>query len=228
MAQIMVDVLKPFGPRIFKLSLPKDVIGKLVYITDNLISNEDRKSYGCNLAGQIKEEVEISKGILKKEGLYNTFNNYLKSYIEHCLLDLGKFNNKEHKVYCDLTDMWFNEMKQGEYNPIHYHTSCHVSSVLYLKIPPNKIKRNIECKSDKDGQIEFVDRSVGPNLLQRSSLSINPKVGDMYMWPSSLLHTVYPFLGDGIRRSIAWNGTYRLCDVKDNRILLGGSPTPSS
>jgi hypothetical protein len=25
------------------------------------------------------------------------------------------------------------------------------------------------------------------------------------MWPSDLLHTVYPFLGDGVRRSVSYN-----------------------
>ena len=54
--------------------------------------------------------------------------------------------------------MWFNEMQPGgEYNPIHYHTGCHVSSVLYLKVPAKRPKRGIDCKEDRDGMIEFVD-----------------------------------------------------------------------
>ena len=41
------------------------------------------------------------------------------------------------------------------------------------------------------------------------------------MWPSSLLHTVYPFFGDEVRRSIAWNGTYRVIDKKTKLIVAG-------
>ena len=45
--------------------------------------------------------------------------------------------------------------------------------------------------------------------------------GEMYIWPSSLLHTVYPFFGNEVRRSIAWNGTYRVVDKKTKLIVAG-------
>jgi len=35
-----------------------------------------------------------------------------------------------------------------------------------------------------------------------------PEVGDIFMWPADLLHTVYPFLGDGIRRSCSFNAIH--------------------
>ena len=48
----------------------------------------------------------------------------------------------------------------------------------------------------------------------------------MYMWPSDILHTVYPFLGDEVRRSVAWNGTYRLMNKENNQCVLGAHPWP--
>ena len=114
-------------------------------------------------------------------------------------------------------------MKAGEYNPAHFHTKCYVSSVLYLKIPKNRPKRNIACKDDTDGMIEFSDRSVAPDFLTRGSLCLQPEVGTMFMWPSSLLHSVYPFLGDEVRRSIAWNGTYQLIHKESGIIKAGKS-----
>jgi len=39
MTDLNVDVLNPFGPRIFKIQLSKDVINKLTDITDKLIGN---------------------------------------------------------------------------------------------------------------------------------------------------------------------------------------------
>ena len=41
---------------------------------------------------------------------------------------------------------------------------------------------------------------------------IEPTVGTMYIWPSQVLHTVYPFLGEEERRSVAWNGTFSVED----------------
>ena len=36
-------------------------------------------------------------------------------------------------------------------------------------------------------------------------LTIQPKVGDLYIFPASLFHTVYPFYGEGERRSFSAN-----------------------
>ena len=72
--EVKYNVLQPFGPRIFKVELPKDVLQKLIKITDKLIIDENRKSAGHTLVGQIKEEVEISKELLKENNLYTFFN----------------------------------------------------------------------------------------------------------------------------------------------------------
>ena len=52
-------------------------------------------------------------------------------------------------------------------------------------------------------------------------MSISPKVCEMFMWPSNLLHTVYPFLGDEERRSVAWNGTYKLTNKENGHVIMG-------
>ena len=229
MTKHKVDVLNPFGPKIFKVQLSDDIVKKLINITDKLIIDDNREKNGCNLAGQIAEEIKIQKQVLKENKLYDLFKMYLKGYVEHCLSMSDYFDDgSKNKVICDISSMWFNEMKSGEYNPAHFHTRCHVSSVLYLKIPKNRPKRNIECKEDKDGTIDFIDRSISPDLLQQGVLSIQPQEGEMYIWPSSLLHCVYPFLGDEVRRSIAWNGVYRLVNEEKGTIILGGTPSPEN
>jgi len=35
-------------------------------------------------------------------------------------------------------------------------------------------------------------------------------VGVLYIWPSQLLHTVYPFQGSGERRSVSFNATHTI------------------
>ena len=226
MSKYKADILKPFGPRILKVVLPEEVLGKLIDITDKLIADDKRENYGCTLAGQIKEEVKIPKEILKKEKLDQIFDMYLRTYVLHCLDELNSFTEETHDILCSTLSMWFNEMQPGgEYNPVHFHTNCFVSSTLYLKVP--KIKKKIKgkdnehCKIDRDGVIEFIDRSVAPNFLYKGTLDIHPQEGEMYIWPSSLLHTVYPFFGNEVRRSIAWNGTYRVVDKKTKLIVAG-------
>ena len=43
-------------------------------------------------------------------------------------------------------------------------------------------------------------------FLSHSTMNIVPKVGDFYLFPNYLMHTVYPFSGnDEERRSISFN-----------------------
>ena len=215
MSKYKAEILKPFGPRILKVMLPEEVLEKLIDITDKLIVDDKRENFGCNLAGQIKEEIKIPEEILEKEKLDQVFNMYLHTYVSACLKELGGFIEEKQEILCSITDMWFNEMQPGgEYNPAHFHANCFISSTLYLKVPKLKKKikgdDNDKCKVSRDGVIEFIDRSVAPDFLQRGTFPVEPEEGAMYMWPSNLLHLVYPFFGDEVRRSIAWNGTYRV------------------
>ena len=72
-------------------------------------------------------------------------------------------------------------------------------------------------KTDNDGDITFVHSATGNrnfDVLEKGIISITPIVGMMIMFPSYLLHTVYPFMGEEERRCIAFNGTYRI--LSDN------------
>jgi hypothetical protein len=68
-----------------------------------------------------------------------------------------------------------------------------------------KSKKLPEYKMQRDGMIEFVYKTACPTGLEKGSLSFMPQVGQLAIFPSNLLHTVYPFKGDGERRSVAFN-----------------------
>ena len=51
-------------------------------------------------------------------------------------------------------------------------------------------------------------------LLNNSIYNHNPKVGDIILFPNYLMHTAYPFIVDGERRSFSFN-------VKINKKNLG-------
>ena len=105
--------------------------------------------------------------------------------------------------------MWVNSQYENEYNPIHYHEGCTISSTFYLKTPQYN-PRMIQNKKDIDGNIVFVNNnhSTPYHSLENSLYTFKPKVGDLYIWPSRLLHGVYPFKGKGERRSVAFNGIH--------------------
>ena len=62
------------------------------------------------------------------------------------------------------------------------------------------------CEVD-DGNIVFINNNHNTPFtsVENGVWSPKPEVGDMYLWPSRLLHGVYPFKGKGERRSVAFN-----------------------
>lgn len=86
----------------------------------------------------------------------------------------------------------------------HRH-SGQISGVLYLKVP-NDMSVGVNPGNNKAlnaGSICFTEGSG--NYYKRWMANRVPRVGDMYIFPSDLLHTVYPFFGDDERRSFSFN-----------------------
>ena len=210
-AEYKTSYITPFGPRIAVIRLPDLVIDKLISITDKIISDENRINAGPRLAGQLQSESSIPLDVLKKEGLEPFFEHLFKEYVSNNLANLvSKTADPVSVQYVEINEAWVNSMYKNEYNPIHWHDACTMSSTLYLKVPEYE-KRNIPGKTMKvDGDIVFItdNPSTPSHSLQSPTAGYSPKVGDMFIWPSRLLHTVYPFQGSGERRSVAMNATH--------------------
>ena len=102
---------------------------------------------------------------------------------------------------------WMNMNPVGAYNAPHTHPGAHWSGVYYVSQP--------EVEDDNAGRIEFIDpRSDLPNwrILKASAFnlkkSLKPQPGEMILFPSYLVHWVYPNIADDERISIAFNATF--------------------
>ena len=101
---------------------------------------------------------------------------------------------------------WFVRQYENEYNPLHVHTGSKLSCVGYLSLPDgieeewdNERKKHHTC----NGHIQFASgTNSGYNL---TTFLARPTVGDFYLFPSELFHTVYPFYTKGERRSFSMN-----------------------
>lgn len=202
--------MAPLGPRISLVRLPGQVVQKLLQLTDEIIADENAISEGPRLFGQIESELTISMAALHQAGLHDffvqTFRGYAAAVLDKTLSSPVNPNN----ISAQLTGAWVNSQYENEYNPIHWHEGCTLSATLYLKIPEYE-KRNIPGKTETDGSIVFItDNPSAPSLsLQNPTALFSPKVGEMYIWPSRILHGVYPFRGKGERRSVAINALHR-------------------
>ncbi len=205
---------RPWSDILFETTLPPTVLEKMIEISDKVLTDSTRTNWGENLAGQIKEEMLIEPKVLKESNLTDFFGNMVVEYIHQCNLQKTppeQSQNMEavkNHIEVTITSMWAVEQQPGEYNPIHVHTNCDVSSVMYLKapnfLPSEKTKRN------DDGTIYFIGSSSPKGKLKTNSLKVKPTPGAFFIFPAHLQHTVYPYKTNDnfARRSVSFNASF--------------------
>ena len=196
-----MQLIRPFGPIVAKVTIPKDIIDSLNKYVDEIINNESKSKkldYGKNLAGNVKEEF-----LLEREfSVFSGWESFLKENVEEWIF---KSLNKKITQF-DIIDSWIVRQFENDYNPLHGHGG-HVSGVGYLKLPDDFGELVQAGKKDNyNGHLQLVH---GSNMfLSPIVLDIEPKVGEFIFFPNYLMHTVYPFKNkNSERRSISFNAS---------------------
>ena len=190
-----MEILKPFGPPLYKNNITINEIDKINnYIDDVLIIDEKKKKEldaSNSLVGKVREEIFIEKEFLEKD-LLKIIGPHINKYLISC-------NYKFHELI-NIDSCWVVRQYESEYNPVHSHNGD-VSGVLYLKFPQKR-------ESEKDGSISFIN---SPNFfLNRGYITLVPEVGSIFLFPSYVLHTVYPIRKNKEeRRCIAFNASLK-------------------
>ena len=188
----------PFGVMVVKFELPDVLIDNINKAYDS--HKENMPAHNDELAGKIEEE-KLVNDILTEE-MKGIFLGCFKKYLEIAQKPFWR---------CAPENAWINEMKSGEYNPMHYHTSrttdLGLSSVLMLKRPDWYGVEVSKQEKPANGWLEFVGGDQSP--LAMSQLRVDAQVGAFYVFPYSLMHGVYPFNStDESRRTMSYN-----CDL---------------
>ena len=185
---------RAFGPTMGKGKLSKKIID-IINLQVEKTPLSKKNDYSSKLASQIKNEVRLSNSFVKKKLSKELIKN-IKNYLKDSKID----KIKEIKII----NLWVVKQLKNEYNPIHYHDG-QLSGVGYLKIPKNmnlnKMLKNKKIKTN--GTIDFINGQR--NFLSKSIYNLNPKVGDLLLFPNYLMHTAYPFNIDDERRSFSFN-----------------------
>jgi len=189
-----MKTFRAFGPTIGKGKLTRKFINTINTQIDKSIITK-KNNYSSKLASQIKNELKLPYSFVEKnlsKELIKNIKNYLKAS------EIEKI--KEIKII----NLWVVKQLKNEYNPIHYHNG-QLSGVGYLKIPKN-MNQNKMIKNKKtrtNGTIDFINGQR--SFLSKSLYNLNPKVGDLVLFPNYLMHTAYPFNIDAERRSFSFN-----------------------
>ena len=193
------EILKPFGPSIVKVVMPKDIVSKMNQYVDDLSNDQDKSAkldHGQYLAGNVTNEFRLDIEFMKKI----KWAEFLATSCEKWLLDGHNITLRRF----DIISSWIVKQFKNDYNPIHYH-SGQISGVGYLKVPEKMGEYSQKIKKlNQNGKLVLIDGSK--RFVCSPTYMITPQVGDFYFFPSYMMHTVYPFSDTSEeRRSVSFN-----------------------
>jgi hypothetical protein len=216
--------LEPFSATILERQVPDRFVEIVNKVGDEVLNNETTSAkwdFSENLVGKVSKEVQIP--LTDKEERKYTLDFmkescllYLQQMIEknrsyewNKLTGLGTHVNLSPSIEnIHIAQCWLVSQYKGEYNPWHKH-SGNFSAVMYLKMPEGM--NDFMDKEYKDhypasGLIQFMYGEAQD--FRSDTLMCKPEVGKMFLFPSWLRHSVYPFYCKGERRSLSFNAYY--------------------
>ena len=216
--QVEVEFMQPWSDVLMRTRLSEPVLEAMIDITEQILQDPDRKNWGDNLAGQIQDEPLIPHQMLmdykigKDGNVFNWLMNMVGEYVKACSrqqatsADYNKV--KDIEWLTQMKSAWVVSQWEGEYNPIHIHTECAMSTVMYLKVP--EFLPSTKPERDDDGCIMFIGAGHQNSRLTRNIIKWKPQPGDFFLFPAHLQHCVYPFKteGDEERRSVSFNADF--------------------
>lgn len=111
-----------------------------------------------------------------------------------------------------IKSVWTNYMKAGEFNPNHGHPGALAAFVIWMQIPYDINEEltvgGYENKNHpaKNSCFEFIYSRLDGTIMTNPIYVDKSYEGMIIMFPSTLMHCVYPFrTSDGERISIAGN-----------------------
>ena len=222
-----VQLIQPWSVPVFKTTLPPEILHTMTEISDQVIADNiadknrvDKDGFSLDhgeyLAGQIDSELLVEHNLLEQTGVMGFFLGAVRQFVIQCKMQqmpgLEQATQKEEWLIQMLT-MWIISQQPGEYNPMHIHTQCTISTVMYLKIPKMLLSRKEHSPHD-DGSILFTSNASRDVDFSVPNITIPPQVGDFYIFGAQQQHSVYPYrCAEGQketeRRSISFNAVFQ-------------------
>ena len=205
---------------VLETHMPQQMIDDVNDYMDEYRENKNKQSLANTLVGQIHkgEQLLLDHNDPRMLG-YNAFITTLSTEYINQFAAAGNPLKCAKRVEIDET--WSVHSYDGDYNPIHDHgtkTLMGISTTAWTKVPPqigakgiantptyslyNESGHSDGCIAFQYGRVSVLDSE---RLTPAQSFVMTPEVGKLLIFPSWLQHMVYPFKGEGERRTIASN-----------------------
>ena len=193
------------GQSVLRYQVPLDVYNTINHLYENkypqlLLANKQ-------LVGKIEKEHSLffdgpdNNKMTKHNHLPQNVLQWFHQIFNHYLQW-----NKVNKYKMHLNSIWVNQMFEHEYNPVHIHQGTlftGLSSVMILKLPQSFGVEYSATDAPQNGRLQILGSSSG----QFANIDYQPEIKerDFYVFPYDMRHCVYPFNGEGYRRTLAAN-----------------------
>lgn len=212
--KIQYRLLSPFGPSLLHGIMPSKVYKDFEKLVKRILKEKDENlNHGDHLAGRINDEYAIPEGDLDNTNVGDFLDSVVGQYAKE-VGDRMYFNTLYNRVpqnnKMDYSVVrvqgWVNSMKTGEYNPLHFHPGCNITTVFFFNDVDDKFITKPIASYQKgpndmnkagvtdDGILEIVYSSA--RIMEVNSFRLRPAKSEFLIFPSYLLHTVYPFISD--------------------------------
>ena len=193
-----LKLIAPFGPSIAKVKIPEKIIKILNDHVDKVRENKNlsnKYDAGKSLIGNVTQEINLSAEIIKESGWLTFLANATKAWLKYNSgIEMKKFN---------VNSSWVVSQYSNEYNPVRWHNG-HISGAGFIKLPKTFGKTFQKDKKNLNGKLVLIHGQRA--FMSDSQYEITPEVGNFYIFPHYLMHTVYPFYNtEEERRSISFN-----------------------
>tara|TARA_R100001082_G_scaffold63945_1_gene35973 strand:- start:2349 stop:3050 length:702 start_codon:yes stop_codon:yes gene_type:complete len=206
---------------VMETEMPISMVNDLNDYLDEYKEDQDKKSLANTLVGQISQGEQLLMD--NEDSRVKEYSEFICSlgadYVNFFFNSTGNKLNNQKAITIDET--WSVHSYEGDYNPIHDHgtkTIMGISTTGWTKVPQQILEQPTagspqyslyHASGDCDGYIAF---NYGRNELMNTerlrppqSFMMKPEVGKLLVFPSWLQHMVYPFKGEGERRTVASN-----------------------
>ena len=198
-----------------EVSLPTKLVDDLNTYLDEYKETAEKKSLAHTLVGQIHQAEQLLMD--HKHDLLKDYYEFITNMGVMYLQAFGNITGHHLKnKMIDIDELWSVHSYEGDYNPIHDHgtkTLTGISTTTWTKVPEQIGKQGHKTLyNDSVACDGFLAFTYGRNEIMNTqrlrppqSCTIQPVVGKQLMFPSWLQHMVYPFFGEGERRTVAAN-----------------------
>jgi len=188
------------GQSVLKYQVPLEVFVGL----NELYETQKKHLPNANkqLAGKIPDEVSLFYAGPTNKKMHQ--HNYVSEDVLKWFYSIFKHYldwNKIQEYRMDINSIWINEMKAGDYNPVHIHQGnlfTGLSSVMILKLPKDFGPELARPDQPMNGQLQIVGSAAGQFCT--ADYSPKMKIGDFYVFPYDMRHVVYPFTNKKAKR----------------------------